>query len=277
MKKKMKKNLINLKDTLDKNISPNKQKIIGAATTVPLVAVSTMTGVAAASCPYGVVYCPYPGQCGRYNDLNGNGVCDLALSQVNAQTSTTSTGSSSQSSSQDTSATSSHSSSSASSSNSGDSSSGGADTQNADHSNASATTVHDPSSGAGGNSGNDFHIIPVSILVIGAYFFTHYLFSKGILKPKKHKRLWNLLMLGSYLGTGITGLLLIYMINWGVLLVYRHGLTYWHAELALLMTIITIIHFHIYRKSFKNMFRVLFNFRSPVNKKTANKTRGTSK
>lgn len=265
MKKKIKSTLISLKDALDQNISPRKQKIIGTATTVPIIAISTMSGVCAASCPYGVVYCPYPGQCGRYTDLNGNGLCDLSLSEVNAQTSATSTGSSSQTSTQDTSTTPSHSSSSASSS------SGGVDVQNgsSDHSNASTVTVQDPSSGVGGSSppaGNEFHIIPVSLLIIGAYFFTHYLFSKGILKPKTHKRLWNLLLMGGYLGTGVTGLMLIFMVNLGISLAYRQGLAYWHVELALLMVIGTLIHFHIYRKPFKNMFKVLFNFRSHVKK-----------
>jgi len=263
MRKKIKNTLISLKDTLDQYISSRKQEIIGIATTVPLIAVSTMTGVAAASCPYGVTYCPFPGQCGRYTDLNGNGQCDLSLSQVNAQASTAPTGSNSQTSTQDTS---SHS-----------SSSGGVDIQNgsSDHANASAATVHDPSSGVGGATGNDFHILPVSLLIIGAYFFTHYLFSKGILKPKTHKRLWNLLVLGSYIGTSVTGVLLIFMLNLGINLVYRQGLTYWHVELALLMVIGTLIHFHIYRKPFMNMFKVLFNFKSRTNKNTP--STGTSK
>ncbi len=275
MKKKIKDGLISLKGTLDRNISPNKQKIIGVATTVPIIAASTMSGVCAGGCPYGLVNDPFPGQCSRYIDVNGDGICDL--SQAVAATSTTSTGSSTSSSGDSTSSSSSSSGDSASASNSS-----GIDAQNgsSDHSNVSTTTVQDPGSSVGGNSptaGNDFHIIPVSILIVGAYFFTHYLFSKGILKPKKHKRLWNLLMLGSYLGSGITGLLLIYMINWGVLLAYRHGLAYWHAELALLMTIITLIHFHLYRKSFKKMFKVLFKFRSGTTKTKTDKTPGLSK
>ena len=257
--KKIKNHLMNLKDTLDKNISLNKQKIIGAVATVPLIATSAMTGVCAGGCPYGLINDPFPGQCSRYIDVNGDGICDL--SQAVAATSTTGTGSTTSTSGD---------SSSGSSSSSGDSS-GGINTQNDDHSNASAAAVHDPSSGVGDS---DFHIIPVSILIIGIYFFTHYLFSKGILKPKKHKRMWNLLMLGSYLGTGITGLLLVYMINWGVLLAYRYGLAYWHAELALLMTIVTIIHFHIYRKPFKKMFMVLFR---PLINKNKPKTEDTSK
>lgn len=255
--KKIKNALFGLKDVLDENISPHKQKIMEAAITIPMVAVSTMIGVSAASCPYGIVYCPSPGQCRRYIDLNGNGQCDLSLSQVNAQTSTTSTGSSSQTSTQHSSST---------SSSGGSSSNGGADIQNGNSDHANATTVQDPSSGVGGTTGNEYHILPVSILLIGAYFCTYYLFSKGILKPKTHKRLWNLLLIGGSLGASVTGVLLIFMINMSIGLAYREGLAYWHVELALLMIIVTLIHFHIYRKPFKNMFKVLFGFKSHLKK-----------
>jgi hypothetical protein len=267
LKDKIKSKLVDLINTVNQTISPRKQKIIGAAATVPLIAASTMSGVCAVSCPYGIVYCPAPGQCHRYVDLDGNGQCDLSLSQVNAQSSTSSTGSSDNSSS---------------ASNSDNSSasdpSGGASLHHgtSDSSNASVTTIHDPNSGVGGNTGTDFHIIPVSLLIIGAYFFTHYLFSKGVLKPKKHKRIWNSLLMAGCIGSSFTGVLLIYMINLGVGLAYRDGLTYWHVELALLMVIVTLIHFHIYRKPFKNMFKVLFPFKSSTNKNKS-KMRGTSK
>ncbi|HML05671.1 MAG TPA: hypothetical protein VK426_07860 [Methanobacterium sp.] len=285
MKKKIKNTLINLKDTLDQNISPRKQKIIEAAITVPIIAISTLTGVSAASCPYGVVYCPFPGQCFRYTDSNGNGQCDLSLSQVHAA-STTSTATSSQTSTQHSSTSSSASShSSSSSSSSGDSSgasnsSGGVDIQNgsSDPSNSSVS-IHDPSSGVGGSSstGTDFHIIPVSLLIIGSYFLTHYLFAKGILKPRTHKRLWNLLLMMGTIGMGTTGVLLILMVNLGIGLAYRQGFTYWHVELALLMLIGTLIHFHIYRKAFKNMFKVLFGFKSSSKKRDARKSINMSK
>jgi hypothetical protein len=270
MKKKIKNALVSLKDTLDQNISPHKQKIIGAAATVPIIAVSTMSGACAAGCPYGLVNDPFPGQCGRYMDANGDGICDL--SQVVTTTTSTDTTSQDTSSSTDTSGDSS----------SASSSTGGHDAQNvnSDPSDVNNTTI-DPNSGGldGSNAtdGTNFHIIPISLLIIGAYFFTHYLFSKGILKPKTHKRLWNLMLMGGSIGTGATGMLLIFMINLGINLAYRDGLTYWHVELALLMVIGTLIHFHIYKKPFKNMFKVLFNFKSILNKNGSKETTGTSK
>lgn len=270
MKNKIKSKLADLKNAVNQNISPQKQKIIGAAATVPVIAASTMSGVCAGGCPYGLTNDPYPGQCHLYTDSTGDGICDL--SQATAVSSTQSTDANTQTTDSNTDIDTQNSTSS-------DGYYGGhVQDGTSDQTNASTTTVHDPSSGTGDslNTGNDYHIIPVSLLIIGAYLFTHYLFSKGILKPQKHKRLWNLLLMGGFLGSGVTGVLLIYMINLGIGLVYRQGLDYWHVELSLMMVIVTLIHFHIYRKPFKNMFKVLFPFKSSLNKNKS-KIRGTSK
>ncbi len=117
-------------------------------------------------------------------------------------------------------------------------------------------------SGAPPADASNYHVLPITLLLIGGYFFTHYLFRKGILKPQKHKRIWNLLLVGGYLGTGVTGVLLTLMINLGISTIYNPAITYWHAELAILMVVRTLIHIHIYRKPFKNMFKVLFGFKS---------------
>lgn len=246
-----KETLINLKDSLDQRISPNKQKIIGTLATVPLIAASNISGACAGGCPYGLVNDPFPGNCSRYIDLNGDGICDLSQSVTITSTNTdTSSSSDSSSSTQIV-----------------DSNGNGAHESNninSDLSNASVT--QDPSTGGLDNNsttidGNNHHILPITLLIIGGYLFTYYLFKKGILKPQKHKRIWNLLLVGGYLGTGITGLLLTFIINLGISTIYNPGITYWHAELSILMVVGTLIHLHLYKKPFKNMFKVLFGFK----------------
>ena len=45
-------------------------------------------GSCAASCPYGLVNDPYPGQCPRYTDLNGDGFCDFSQTSTSMATDT---------------------------------------------------------------------------------------------------------------------------------------------------------------------------------------------
>ncbi len=275
MKKRLKEGLFKLKSSLYENISPNKQKILGTLATVPLIAASTMSGACAGGCPYGLTNDPYPGQCSRYIDLNGDGICDLSQSVAATSTSTQST-TTSQSSSQ----SSAHSTSSQNTAS--DSSSGANSVQNGSPDPSNASAIQDTGSG-GLDSGappvdaSNYHVLPITLLIIGGYFFTHYLFSKGILKPQQHKRIWNLLLVVGYSGVGITGVLLTLMINLGISTIYNPSITYWHAEIAILMVVGTLIHLHIYRKPFKKMFKVLFGFKSNSKKNNDTKSINISK
>lgn len=274
MKKKIKDAILKLKSSLDENVSPHKQKIIGTLATAPLIAASMVSGACAGGCPYGLTNDPYPGQCSRYIDINGDGICDLSQSVAATSTSTQST-TGSQSSSQSNA----HS---ISSQNTASDSSSGLNVQNSnsDHSNASA--IQDPGTG-GLDSGappvdsSNYHILPITLLIIGGYFLTYYLFRKGILKPQQHKRIWNLLLVVGYSGVGITGVLLTLMINLGISTIYNPSITYWHAELAILMVVGTLIHLHIYRKPFKKMFKVLFGFKSSSKKNDNSRSINMSK
>lgn len=252
---------IKLKDI--KQWLKGKKRLVGVLGAAPVITAATISGSCAAGCPYGLVNDPYPGQCPRYIDANGDGICDLSqastTSTTDSDTSTSGTDSST-----DTQTTSSHGNPETGADQSTDT--GAADSSNV--TNASNVTADDNGSfdlgDILGDGGTGYHVIPLSMLIVGAYLFTHYLFTKGVLTPKKHKKLWNLLVTGGYLGTGVTGILLIFLIKLGIATL-RQPITFWHAELAVLMVVGTLIHIHIYRKSFKNMFKVLFGLGSGRN------------
>lgn len=236
-----------------------KEKIMAAFSSIPLIAATTMSGSCAAGCPYGLS-CSYPGQCGRFTD-SGDGICDLSQSSSSSTSSNTETASSS---SYDPSS-SSVSNSKSSNSVQDQSISASGEPANTSH-DTNASVVTDQGTGVDGSNiigdGTNYYLLPVSVLLVGGYLFTHYLFTKGILSQQKHRRIWNLLVTVGYMGTGITGVLLILLINLGVKTALNPSITFWHAELSILMVLGTIIHIHLYRKPFKNMFRVLFGFKS---------------
>lgn len=246
---------------------PMKDRLITALSTLPLIAAATMSGSCAAGCPYGLS-CSYPGQCRRFTD-SGDGICDLAQTSPGASSNTETTSSSSH---PDTSSSSTGSSSSTRSSKSStatqdpDQSSGASAEPANTNPDTNASAVTDQTGGIDNGSipgdGTHYNLIPISILLMGGYLFTYYLFSKGILNQQKHRRIWNLLLTTGYMGTGITGVLLILIINLGVKTALNPSIVFWHVELAILMVLGTIIHIHLYWKPFKNIFRVLFGFKN---------------
>jgi len=227
-----------------------KERLISALASIPIVAAMTMSGACAATCPYGMVNDPYPGQCSRYIDINVDGICDFSQATATASDQGASTTYSDPQSSE----------------NSG---SAGFDVHLEDGNNVSS--LHDDGfafdNGQVHSDGTGYFILPVSILLISAYLFTHYLFSKGIINRQRHRRFWNLFVTAGYLGTGVTGVLLIFIINLGVRTVLNPNITFLHAELAILMVVGTMIHIHLYWKPFKKIFKVLFNLKSYSNKK----------
>jgi len=228
-----------------------KERLIKLLAAIPLVAAFSMNGTCAAGCPYGMINDPYPGQCPRYIDVNGDGFCDLS------QTTNTNTDTSTSSTEDDKIAPDS------------------ADNSNGE--NYDITDVDDPQNTVSlddnsfadtgdvdvniADNGGGYFLLPVSIILISGYLFTHYLFKKGILSRKKHRRLWNLFVTAGYTGTGITGFILTIMINMGIKTVLNKPITFWHAEFAIFMVIGTLIHIHLYWKPFKKIFNVLFNFK----------------
>jgi hypothetical protein len=54
-------------------------KVAGCGAVVALVGGGcSLATKAGATCPFGRTNDPYPGECSRYVDLNGNGICDLS-------------------------------------------------------------------------------------------------------------------------------------------------------------------------------------------------------
>ena len=54
-------------------------KLTGCGAVVALVGAGcSQAGSAEASCPLGFINDPFPGECNRYVDKNGNGICDLS-------------------------------------------------------------------------------------------------------------------------------------------------------------------------------------------------------
>jgi hypothetical protein len=247
-----------------------KERLLMVASTIPFIAASTMSSSCATSCPYGMVNDPYPGQCPRYVDLDGNGICDLSQTTTTTadDTSTTST------TSDDTSTTDG-----ATSTDTGHGNGANADGALVNQTDANSTVPQDSPSLDSGNLDGDatnYQVLPVTMIIIGSYLVTYFLFKKGILNRTKHRRIWNLLVTLGYIGSGGTGIILAVLINLGIRTALNPSLTFWHVELSVLMVVATLIHLHIYRKPFKNMFRVLFGFRTGSGK-NSNALRGKSK
>ncbi|MCK5212043.1 hypothetical protein KAJ89_05050 [Candidatus Parcubacteria bacterium] len=100
-----------------------------------------------------------------------------------------------------------------------------------------------------------YHLLPISLLLIIFYAITHILSRKKIISIVNHRKIWNVLLLISFLISGILGILLIIKINFNIINFLPFNALFWHVETGIAMFIICVIHIIERRYYFKNLFK----------------------
>ncbi len=93
-----------------------------------------------------------------------------------------------------------------------------------------------------------YNFITISLLLILAYCCSYALNHKNFIKKAVHIRLWNVLILFTFLLSSGAGLVLLGVLEYGLVLSFSHSLLYWHVEFGIAMFWIGIFHIHSYWK-----------------------------
>ena len=81
---------------------------------------------------------------------------------------------------------------------------------------------------------------------------------RNLITRLTHKRIWNVVLLASFLISALLAVFLIIRINWGVSPRLPFNMLYWHVEAGTVMLVISIFHiferrlFYICMLAFKN-------------------------
>ncbi len=101
-----------------------------------------------------------------------------------------------------------------------------------------------------------YHLLSISLFLIVLYFISHILSKKKIIKIITHRKIWNILLLITFLISGILGILLIVRINFGSIIPLPFNILFWHVEIGIAMFVISIFHISWHWAYFKNMLRI---------------------
>ena len=99
-----------------------------------------------------------------------------------------------------------------------------------------------------------YHLIPISLFLIILYAITRILIKKKIISVVNHRKIWNILLLISFLISGILGIVLIIEINSGTKFLLPFNILFWHVEIGIVMFIICMLHIVERWNYFKNLF-----------------------
>lgn len=169
-------------------------------------------------CPYGLLNDPFPGQCPRYTDTNQNNICDHSESPSSTTLNNNSTN-------QQTSV---------------------------NDSNGTVSDVQEASS----VPAESYNLIPLATTTIILYLVSYLLYLEDRLKRNMFYNIWKYVLIASFILTGVTGLILVIFVNYGIQTSWNLTIDFWHAEFAIVMAVSTLLHFHLYWKQVKKIFRV---------------------
>jgi hypothetical protein len=79
-------------------------------------------------------------------------------------------------------------------------------------------------------------------LCVFFYLLSAILVKRKIYKKSTHRKIWNTLLLLSFLNTGLTGLFLVIQLNYLVLFNWFSKFLFWHVEFGISMAAISILH-----------------------------------
>lgn len=100
-----------------------------------------------------------------------------------------------------------------------------------------------------------YHLVSISLFLILLYSITSILSKKKIISIINHRKIWNILLLITFLISGLLGILLVININFGVLIFASFDILFWHVEVGIAMFVICIFHIIERWHYFKNLFK----------------------
>lgn len=106
-------------------------------------------------------------------------------------------------------------------------------------------------------SRNPYVVVPIFIVAIILYLVSFFLTKKKIFQLRYHLKLWNYLLLFSFLVSGGLGIMLVLRINYGWFLRIPFNMLFWHVEFGITMAVLTIFHVIWYMPVFRKFFRFL--------------------
>lgn len=165
------------------------------------------------NCPFGEINEPYPGTCGRYIDSDNDGICDLSQPAPDERI-------------------------------------------NSNDPNDNVTIQGSTESQAivqSTDSRLNYYFIPIALVLSLFYSVTSILSKKTKIKGAQHKKIWNVLLLITFLVSGIFGIVLAILISYGIRLSFYVDLLFWHVEFGIAMAIISIFHVTWHWNYYKKM------------------------
>jgi hypothetical protein len=102
-----------------------------------------------------------------------------------------------------------------------------------------------------------YSLILISGLSIGLYLISFFLAKYKVIEIRIHRKIWNILLIATFLVTGLLGLFMVVQLNYSLKVSWFKPLLSWHVNFGIGMALISIFHV-LWHWSY---IKKIFNFR----------------
>ena len=100
-----------------------------------------------------------------------------------------------------------------------------------------------------------YHPLPITLILIFLYTLSSFLIKKKIISLAIHRKIWNFLLLISFLISAGSGMLLTIEINYNLKIISPSNILFYQVETGIAMTVISAFHMIWHWPYFKKLFR----------------------
>jgi len=105
------------------------------------------------------------------------------------------------------------------------------------------------------NPSREYNLIALFLLSAILYGSTYFLVKMKAITIVGHRKIWNIVLLVSFLISGILGILLVIRINFGWAPSLPFSMLFWHVEAGIVMTVIAVFHMLWHWQYFKSYLK----------------------
>jgi hypothetical protein len=100
-----------------------------------------------------------------------------------------------------------------------------------------------------------YNVSPIAIALFLIYAASFVLYKTKRIRVTTHRKIWNVLLLATFLMTGIFGLILAIRRDYVLLFTMPINLLFWHVEAGVVMTVISLFHLSWHLTYYRDLFK----------------------
>jgi len=100
-----------------------------------------------------------------------------------------------------------------------------------------------------------YNVSPIALALLVIYAASFALYKTGRIRITTHRRIWNVLLLVTFLTTSVFGIILAIRRDYALLFSFPVNLLFWHVEAGIVMSVVSVFHLSWHFGYYRDLLR----------------------